>query len=142
MNFLIGRSTSFYLTVLITVERYLVIVYPIRSRLWFSRTKSKLQVLAILIYITLLFMPRYTSVYVGENIFNDDQDGLDIPSLKEFKYIFMPTKWHIIWLNILGESYDFFLHVVKFWLPNFCLLIFNIWSVKQVMYLLYCFIVI
>lgn len=130
------RSTSFHLTVLITLERYLVIVYPLRSRTWFTRTKSKFQALFIVIYVTLLFMPRYTSIYVGENVFNKGKNGMNIHSLDKFEFLFLPTTLHEFWRNFLGESFDFYLQLVEFWAPNLCLLIFNIWSVKKVMNLL------
>ncbi len=121
------RSTSFHLTLLITLERYLVIVYPLRSLTWFGRTKSKIQVVLVVFYVTLLFMPRYTSIYIGENVFNT------VPSLESFEYLFLPTAIHRFWINSLGDSFDFYLQLVEFWAPNICLLIFNMWSVKKVL---------
>lgn len=69
VDFVNSSITSFHLTLLKTLERCPVIVYPLRSRTWFSPTKSKVQVIFIIIYVTLLFLPRYTSLYVRENVF-------------------------------------------------------------------------
>lgn len=117
---------------LITLERYLVIAYPLRSRTWFTKTRAKIQVLLILVYVMILCLPRYTSLYIGENVYSDKEGGLDVPSLANFEYIFRPTKWHIFWLDSLGEFFDYYLYLADFWASNLSLLLFNIWSFKKV----------
>lgn len=117
---------------MITLERYLVITYPLRSRTWFTRTKSKLQVLCVVTYVALLCVPRYTSLHIGENIFSSKEGHLNVPSLAEFEYIFRPTKWLDFWLATLGKSFDFYVQLLEFWVPNITLLVFNVCSVKKV----------
>ncbi len=130
-----GRSFSFRLTLLIAFERYMVIAYPIKSRWWFSRTKSRLHVLLILFYVLMLLAPRYTSLYIGENIYGDQEGGLDVPSLSKFEYIFRPTRIHSFWSGTLGASFDYCVNFFDFWVPNLCMFIFNVWSVKKVRYI-------
>lgn len=119
---------------LITLERYLAITFPIRSRSWFTRTKAKLQVVAVLIYASLLNVPRYSSFYVADNIYGSQAGGLNVPSLAQFDYIFRPTKLHSFWMCVLGKKYAVLMNFFDFWLPDFALLALNILSVKRVRY--------
>lgn len=129
-----GRSLSINLTALITIERFMVIAYPIRSRACFSPLKARLQVLITVVYVILPLIPRYTSLYVGENIYSNHEDGLNIPSLATFEYIFRPTKLHSFWSRTLGDSFDYYLHLFTFCVPHSILLVFNVWSVMKVNY--------
>lgn len=127
-----GRLTSLHITVLITLERYLVIAYPLRSRLWFSLTRSKLQVIFIVVYDLLVCIPKYTSLHVGENIYSDKKGGLNVPCLAKSDYIFMPSKWHKFWSNTLGKCFAYYLYLVDILVSNLILLLFNIWSLHKV----------
>ncbi len=129
----IGRSTSFHLTVLITLERYLVIAYPLRSRTWFSPTRSKIQVIFILICVLILCIPKYSSMYISKNIYSDKEGGLDVPSLAKSEYIFVCNKGNEFWSGILGESFGYYLYLAVFLVSNLSLLVFNIWSFKKVL---------
>ncbi len=113
---------------LIGLERYLTIAYPLRSRLWFSRRKTTIQLIFIVVYVVILSIPRYTSIYIGENIYGNQSGGLNVPSLSKFESIYRPTKLQTFWVQKLGKYFDYILHLIDLCVPTLGVLIFNILS--------------
>ncbi|CAL8103635.1 unnamed protein product [Orchesella dallaii] len=115
------RSGSTFATMLITVERYLVITYPLKSASWFTSGKTRIAAFCVFMIAAVLAFPRFT-MYVDTN------DLTDIPSLKGLKHILRSTKLNRFFYVTLKTLHS----QIDFWLPFPILLIFNILSFRKV----------
>lgn len=105
------------MTVMITLERYLIIAFPARSRTWFTPKNAKFMIAAIYICTTVfLAFPRYSSIKIVPNDF-----GSNIPSLKSWSYLMMTTPLYQFWYHTMGAYFV----KVDFWVPLPTLLFLN-----------------
>ncbi|CAL8103641.1 unnamed protein product [Orchesella dallaii] len=116
------RSGSTFMTVLITIERYLVIAFPMKSTTLFTSRKTKVMALFVPILAMILSIPRFSSMYVDQN------DIADIPSTRELTHIIRSTKLDKFWYVTLLAVHD----QIDYWLPLPILLLFNILSFRHV----------
>ncbi|ODN02209.1 FMRFamide receptor [Orchesella cincta] len=114
---LLGRSGSSYMTVLITVERFLVIRYPIKSGSWFTPTTTKLMTVGVAIFAVLLNIPRVSSLILSRN-----DIGRDVPSLHNMEYIIRSTELEEFWYHSLKSVH----YLIDMMVPFPLLIIFNI----------------
>lgn len=117
--FIIGRSGSTYITVFITVERYLVIAHPINSSRWFSARRTKLMALVVILAAVLINIPRISSLAVDYN-----HEGQRVPCLQDLdlKYILRSTALETFWYDSLGSVH----YQIDIWLPFPILFLFNV----------------
>jgi len=132
VHFLTGRSISVFLTTLVTVERYLVVTYPLRSRNWFNRYRTKVQALLILFLVTIFCLPRFFSLEAVENIYSDKENHLNVSSMAKFNFILKRTRIYLFWKDLLGDTPEVLLRFFEFWILNPVLVMFNIWSYRKV----------
>jgi len=121
-----GRSGSSFTTVLITVERFLVITFPIKTSNWFTVGKTKLYVFGIFIFAAFMAIPRFTSFAIDPieryNI------ARDIPSLEGLDYVVQSTSLEEFWYKSAGGFFD----QIDFWVPLPTLLFFHILLFVQI----------
>ncbi|CAL8083819.1 unnamed protein product [Orchesella dallaii] len=121
---LCGRSLSTFLTMLITTERYIKIVFPIESQNWIIGRRTQGFALAMVLLAIFVTVPRISSVYVAPNVLYKD-----VPSMKHFSYVILTTSQSEFWYSTLKS-----VHVlIDFWLPFPYLLILNLLSLKEVL---------
>ncbi|CAL8109541.1 unnamed protein product [Orchesella dallaii] len=113
---LLGRTGSSYMTVLITVERFLVIRYPIKSGAWFTPTNTKLMTVGVAIFAVLLNIPRVSSLMLSRN-----DAGKDVPSLLHMEYIIRSTELEEFWYHSLKSVH----YLIDIMVPFPLLIIFN-----------------
>ncbi|CAL8103644.1 unnamed protein product [Orchesella dallaii] len=104
------------MTVLITIERFLVVAIPSRAPNWFTTWKCKLFSAGVLLFSFLMAFPRYSSVYISPN-----HVGRNINSTKEVEFIILPSIFNEFWYVTLKGFFD----TIDFWLPLPLLLLFN-----------------
>ncbi|ODN02204.1 FMRFamide receptor, partial [Orchesella cincta] len=114
---LLGRSGSSYITVLITIERYLIIAHPLKSVQWFTATKTKLMTFGVSLLALLINIPRLTSVTISKN-----NEWKSVPSFDAKEYIVEATKLEEFWyLNLKSIHYQ-----IDMWVPFPLLILFNV----------------
>lgn len=112
-----ARSGSSFMTVMITLERYLIIAFPYHSRTWFTTKNSKFMIAVIYFFTSIILAtPRYTSVKIVPNEF-----GRDIPSLQSWHYIMVSTPLAQFWYQTMGAYFS----RIDFWVPLPTLLLLN-----------------
>ncbi|CAL8103656.1 unnamed protein product [Orchesella dallaii] len=114
-----GRSGSSFTTVLITVERFLVITFPMRSSTWFTVRKTKLYAVGIFIFAAFNAIPRFTSFVIHP--IERYHIARDIPSLKGLDYVVLSTVLEEFWYRTTGAFFD----QIDFWFPLPTLLFFH-----------------
>ncbi|CAL8083983.1 unnamed protein product [Orchesella dallaii] len=122
---LFGRSASLNMALLITIERFLVIAYPIKSRVWFTLRKTTLVAAGVFVVSILLNGPRFFNYQITHNIYSGQNE---ITSLRDFDYLIGTTKIHEIFYKTLPNIHG----KIAFWLPWPALLLFNFLSIMQV----------
>lgn len=106
------------MTVLITLERYLIIAFPTRSRTWFTPRNAKFMIAATYFFTSvILALPRYTAFQIVSNDF-----GYDIPSLRSWSHVMMSTPLAPFWYKTLGGYFS----KIDFWVPLPTLLLLNL----------------
>lgn len=110
----------------------MVVTYPLRSRTWFNRYRTKVQALVIVVLVTIFCLPRFLSLEVMENIYSDKKDNLNVKSLAKFEYIFKRTRLYLFWVGLMGDTPEILLRFFEFWLLNPFLVMFNVWSYRKV----------
>lgn len=106
------------MTVIIAVERYLVLVFPLKANEWFTRERIRLMAIFTMLFSCFMSFPRFSSIYIREN---DASVGKFVPGMENFKWIFFPTRLEYFWYVSLAGFFD----AVDFWLPLPLLLLFN-----------------
>lgn len=107
-----GRTGSLFIAVLITVERYLVVTYPLKMKIYLSVNKTRVVASLTCILAVLSSIPRYFSVSLEVNQHSVKDD---ITQLEDFPYLFHST-WlgllffkSMVWLGRLHFLLDFLL---------------------------------
>lgn len=126
ISLLFSRTASQFITVAITIERFLVITFPFATKDWFTPLKTKLICVLVFLFAFLLAIPRLTSRYVAENIWS--KDGFDVPAVRDLPYILRSTRLNAIYYKQLKSAHFYF----DFWVPLPVLLILNFLSYLQV----------
>ncbi|ODN02205.1 FMRFamide receptor [Orchesella cincta] len=114
---LLGRSASSYITVLITIERYLIIAHPMKSVHWFTATKTKIMTIGASILALLINIPRLTSMKISKN-----DAWKSMPSLQTREYIVESTALEEFWYRNLKSIH----YQIDMWAPFPLLITFNI----------------
>lgn len=105
------------MTVIISFERYVVIAFPLRTLSWFTRRRTRVLALLSVLFSLTMAIPRYTSVYVGEN----RQFGRKVEATRNLEYLLMSTVLEeFFYVTLKG-----FFNYVDFWAPLPLLLLFN-----------------
>lgn len=90
------------MTVLITLERYLIIAFPTRTRTWFTARNTKFLIAGVYFFTSVfLAFPRYTAFKIVPNDF-----GRHIPSLKSWSHIMVSTSLTHFWYKTMGGYYS------------------------------------
>ncbi|CAL8072566.1 unnamed protein product [Orchesella dallaii] len=89
------RTGANYITILVSIERYLVVAFPIRSKSWLSTNKSRIYVLTIVMLAILMNLPWGFTSTVVEN----DAKLSPETSLGKFPFIFQTTKFGKTWFK-------------------------------------------
>ncbi|ODM92588.1 Rhodopsin, GQ-coupled [Orchesella cincta] len=92
---LFGRTTSTYMAMLITLERFLVITFPIQTKQWFTSRKTTIMAVAVILVSILLNTPRFLMFEVVQK----DDRYANITALQDFTYIIGVT--HMFGWNTL-----------------------------------------
>ncbi|ODM88978.1 FMRFamide receptor [Orchesella cincta] len=113
----LGRTGSVFTTILVSIERYLVVVYPFRARIWLSGRRSLVLISVWLLGIILINIPWWlVSVLVDTNL-----DKFPKGKLSKYPYIYVATNFSTGIYTWLRPIHDF----VDFVMPLPLLLIFN-----------------
>ncbi|CAL8133537.1 unnamed protein product [Orchesella dallaii] len=126
---LFGRSASTFMAILITMERFLVITFPLQTKQWFTSKKTTLLAIGVILISLLLNIPRL----IMFNVELKPQKYANITALEDFTYIIGVT--HMFGWNTLCLFYEKFGDVnehLDFLAPLPILLIFNILSYAKV----------
>ncbi len=117
-----GRTGSTYTTVLITIERYLMITIPFKAKLWFTPRATKIMAFSVLVLAILINYPRFVAYGAEPNEFRD------IPSLEGLEYVFRPTSQGKFWYKTMKGAHNW----IDYWLPLPIILVFNLLSFFEV----------
>ncbi|CAL8075548.1 unnamed protein product [Orchesella dallaii] len=126
---LLSRSTSIFTTVLITILNYISIAFPLTSVQWFTARRTKLLVLSSFLLSLCLGIPRYLSVFVGENHLKEEQ--FNVSRLNEFPNILKPTQFSRFFYGTLNGVHN----QIDYWAPLPLLMIFillSYWNVRKI----------
>ncbi|ODM99855.1 FMRFamide receptor [Orchesella cincta] len=113
---LFAKSGSSFMTVLITIERFLVVTLPTRAPSWFTASRCKLYCIGVLVFAFLMAFPRFSSVYVGRNYV-----GKNMNTTMNLEYIILSSPLDEFWYVTMDGFFD----QIDFWLPLPLLLLFN-----------------
>ncbi|CAL8103653.1 unnamed protein product [Orchesella dallaii] len=113
---LFAKSGSSFMTVLITIERFLVVALPSSAPNWFTTGKCKLFSVGVLLFAFLMAFPRYSSVYISTN-----NVGRNMDRTRELDYIILASIFNEFWYGKMKGFFD----QIDFWLPLPLLLLFN-----------------
>lgn len=119
---LYGRSGSVFTTVLITIERFLIITFPFKANAWFTLRNTKILAFIGFLIASLLNFPRFLGYSVE---YNENQD---ISSIQDLEWVLKAT-------TIGKFSYGtlFGLHnQIDFWAPLPIIALFNLMSLWKV----------
>lgn len=75
----------------------------------------------------LISIPRYTSLYIGDNICSSQKGGLDVPSLRDSEYIYLPTRFYSLWNGTFKGVHN----QMEYWIPIPLLFLFYYLSYKK-----------
>lgn len=121
------------MTVAIAIERWLVITYPFQSRCWFTTQRTKLIAATIVVFASLLALPRFTSRYVTVNPYKSiEHGGYHVHGLHNMHYYISRTSLTDFWRRTLKSVH----YQIDFWVPLPLLLVFNLLSFHQVIFIL------
>lgn len=124
---LFARSLSTYMAILITIERFCIITFPVNANAWFTPARTKIMTLIAVLLAVFLNYPRYASWTLEKN------NWRDVKSLQELEYVLRPSVQGKFWYKTLGGIHN----QIDFWLPLPILLFFNMlsyWKVSIVNY--------
>ncbi|CAL8072580.1 unnamed protein product [Orchesella dallaii] len=128
--FSVCRSASVYVTILITIERCLVVAFPMKSKLWLEPTKSLSYLLFALTISLVLNLPWILTSTVAKN------DNFLAPNstLEYFPYIFKDIHRveSQVFVNLLPPKLQEALIVLNYVAPFPLLLIFNLMLHKSI----------
>ncbi|CAL8132840.1 unnamed protein product [Orchesella dallaii] len=115
-----GRTASFYHSILVTFERYLLVVAPFKSRIWLRRSplRSFIGLVIVLSLAVFLNFPWLVKRIVGENYV---QTWSTNSTLKNYPYLIKRSQYSTIW----GRSLQDILLLLKSVAPFPVLLLLN-----------------
>lgn len=116
LTVLFSRSGSAFMTVVITVERYLVVAFPMKFGNWFTTKRTRVISVLVLIWALLMALPRCSSAIISRNTI-----GKYMERTKFLDYIIVSTPLEKFWYFDMGGYFD----VIDFWGPLPLLLLFN-----------------
>lgn len=117
-----AHTGSSFMTVLITIERFIVITFPLKARYWFTQGRAVYLVLFVLLLAISLNHQKFAGLYLEPNEFKD------IPSLQELDYIHRPTIYGKFWYQTMKSLHN----MIDYWVPLPLLLLFNFLSYLKV----------
>ncbi|ODM95686.1 FMRFamide receptor [Orchesella cincta] len=121
---LFGRSASTHLALLITVERFLVIAFPLRSRTWFTPVKTAWLAFGVSSTSVILNVPRFLNYKVTYNGYLGEDEILGV---RDFEYLVRTTDAYTLFYRTMGNAHG----QIDFWMPLPILSLFNILSFIQ-----------
>ncbi|ODM88979.1 FMRFamide receptor [Orchesella cincta] len=62
-----GRTAAIYITILVAIERYLVVAFPIQSKSWLSPRKSQIYLSVVILLSILLTLPWILNTTIDKN---------------------------------------------------------------------------
>ncbi|CAL8072564.1 unnamed protein product [Orchesella dallaii] len=86
-----GRTTAIYITILVAIERYLVVAFPIQSKSWLSPLKSKIYLTIVIFLSILLTMPWILNTSISKT----NTAFVPNTTLANFPYILKATDFGI-----------------------------------------------
>ncbi|CAL8084107.1 unnamed protein product [Orchesella dallaii] len=134
---LFGRSASVFTTLLITIQSYLMIAFPVSSIRWFTSRSTKILSICVFIIAICLAVPRFSSMYIGLNPYHDhavdhemnkNVEQFRVSGLHRFHYLILPTKMHRFWYHTLNRAHM----QIDFWLPLPLLIFFKFLTFSNV----------
>lgn len=102
---LIAQMGSVYMTMFVSLERYIAVCYPLKARSWCTRSHAKYCILAITIFAVLYNVPKFFEITLLEG--EDENHGvfycLRASSLRrDSKYINIYIHWmYLIFMNLI-----------------------------------------
>ncbi|CAL8083899.1 unnamed protein product [Orchesella dallaii] len=121
-----SRTLSIYMTIFITIHCYLGIAYPLRTRKWFSWTKTRMVPLLVLFISILLNGPKAIASFVDKRVHHGAEE--DIQSLSNIPYV---SRWREEWLQLWYKGAFVLLDFLDFTLPLPTFLVFNFLSYRK-----------
>ena len=117
----IAQTASVYLTLTVTLERYVAVCHPLRARALCTYGRARIYVLVILIFSICYNIPRFLEVELQQH---DDKEFDYVYCIRASELRFHPNyvKIYIQWL------YSIFISIV----PFSCITFFNIMIYRQV----------
>lgn len=110
------KSSFTLLTIAISLERYLVVAFPIQCRDFFSIRKTGWTIVFVIVFSLLLAIPRYLTVEVIENM-----EFLNISATKNTKYLMVASSYHEFWYTNMNGIFN----QIDDWFPLPILLLLN-----------------
>lgn len=105
---LIAQMGSVYMTMFVSLERYIAVCFPLKARSWCTRSHAKYCILAITIFAVLYNVPKFFEITLLEG--EDENHGvfycLRASSLRrDSKYINIYIHWmYLIFMNLIPLS--------------------------------------
>lgn len=119
-----SRSGSTFTTVVITIERFLMITFPFKANSWFTLRNTHILSFAVFLIASILGFPRFFGYAV---MYNEHQD---IKSVQDLKWVLKATTIGKFWYRKLRALHN----QIDFWLPLPTILFFNILSFWKVFF--------
>ncbi|XP_069988013.1 FMRFamide receptor [Penaeus vannamei] len=117
---LIAQTGSVYLTVTVTVERYVAVCRPLRARSLCTYGRAKMYVLCVVLFSVLYNLPRFWEVTYKVCEFEDFSFVIVVPSkLRQNDYY---KQVYIMWMYLL----------IMYLIPFLSLMIFNTFIYREV----------
>ncbi|XP_063867233.1 FMRFamide receptor-like isoform X2 [Scylla paramamosain] len=118
---LIAQTGSVYLTVTVTLERYIAVCRPLRARVLCTYGRAKIYVMSVAFLSILYNLPRFWEVTTKE-CFTDDEKTLRIVIPTQLRLNSFYIEFYIMWLYLF----------VMYLVPFLCLMIFNFFIYREV----------
>ncbi|CAL8145618.1 unnamed protein product [Orchesella dallaii] len=117
---ILGRTGSTFMAMMITIERFLIIKFPLLARVWFTARKTTLLVYGTLLGIAILNIPRFICYQVEQNRYKEES----IASIQKYEHLITATRLHILFYDDMHDAHT----KIDFWLPLPILILFNLLS--------------
>ncbi|KAG0710790.1 FMRFamide receptor [Chionoecetes opilio] len=118
---LIAQTGSVYLTVTVTIERYIAVCRPLRARVLCTYGRAKIYVMSVAFFSVVYNLPRFWEVSTQECIIEEDETmRIVIPTKLRLNSFYIEI--YIMWLYLL----------VMYLVPFLCLMIFNFFIYREV----------
>ncbi|CAL8072576.1 unnamed protein product [Orchesella dallaii] len=113
----LGRTGSVFITILVSIERYLVVAYPFQAKIWLAGRRSRGIIFVWLFGIILINIPWWLNAVIVNTNLKKFPKG----QLSKYPYIFVATNFATGVYTWLRPFHNF----VDFVLPLPLLLVFN-----------------